>query len=48
MNINLKTIKYTKEAIGSKLMDLGLRGVFENLTPEAKEVKAKMNKTRAT
>ena len=29
--------------MGTKFMDLGLRGVFVNLTPKAREVKAKIN-----
>ena len=37
------TIDQKKENIGTKLMDLGLRKDFMNLTPKAREGKAKIN-----
>ena len=43
MNIRPETIKYIEENIDTKLTVIGLRGVFVNLTPKAKEVKAKLN-----
>lgn len=42
MNIRSKTIKY-KENIGAQLTDLGLREIFVNLTPKAREIKAKIH-----
>ena len=36
-------LDYTERDIVTKLMDVGLRGVFVNLTPKAREVKAKLN-----
>ena len=42
LNIRPKTIK-CKESMGAKFTDLGLRGIFVNLTPKAREVKAKLN-----
>ena len=37
-------MNYIEENIGTKLIDLGLREVFVNLTPKAWEAKAKINK----
>lgn len=43
LNIRPKTVRYTEENIGTKLRDLGHREHFIDLTPKAKEAKAKRN-----
>ena len=45
LNIRPETLKFLEENIGSNLTDIGLSGVFVDLTPEAKEIKAKINET---
>ena len=45
LNIRPETIKFLEENIGSNLTDIGLSGVFVDLTPEAKEIKQKINET---
>ena len=39
-----KTIKHIEEKRGTKLVDLGLREDFINLTPPKKKIKGKINK----
>ena len=45
LNIRPETLKLLEENIGSNLTDIGLSGVFVDLTPEAKEIKQKINET---
>ena len=43
MNIRPETIIYTDKNIDTKVMNIRLRWVFVNLTPKAREAKAKIN-----
>ena len=43
LNIRSETINYIEEDTGTKLMGLGPREHFINVTPKAREVKAKIN-----
>ena len=43
LNIRPETINCIEENIGTKLMDLGIREDFINLTSKAREVKAQIN-----
>ena len=43
LNIRPETINCIEENIGTKLMDLGFREDFINLTSKAREVKAQIN-----
>ena len=38
-----ETMRHVIENIGTKLMGLGLRGIFVNLTPKTGEAKEKIN-----
>ena len=42
LNLRPETINQIEENLGIKLMDLGLREDFMNLTSKAREVKAKI------
>ena len=44
MNIRAETIKFLQENVGSNLLDIGLKRVFLDMTPKARETKAKINK----
>ena len=44
MNARHETIKFLEENIGGKLTDIGLRDIFVDLTPKARETKAKIIK----
>ena len=44
MNVRPEIIKFLEENIGSSLIDTHLRGVFVDLIPKAREIKAKISK----
>ena len=44
MNVRPEIIKFLQENVGSSLTDIHLRGVFVDLTPKAREIKAKISK----
>ena len=43
LNMRPEIINYTEENIATKLINLGLRGDFMNLTSKARKIKAKIN-----
>jgi len=43
LNVTAKTIKLLEENIGSNFFDIGHRNIFLDLSPQAKETKAKSN-----
>ena len=44
LSVIMKTVKLLDENIGSKLFDSGLRGIFLDMSPQAREIIAKINK----
>ena len=44
LNIRPETIKFLEENIGGKLTDVSLTNMVLDLTPMAREIKAKINK----
>ena len=44
LNIRPVTIKLLEENIGSEFFDIGLRDIFLDMSPQARETKAKINK----
>lgn len=44
LDIRLETIKVPEENIGSMLSDINLSNIFLDISPQAKETKAKINK----
>jgi len=43
LNVRPETIKLLEENIGSNLFDIGLSNIFLDMSPQAKETKAKIN-----
>ena len=43
LNVRAETIKLLKEMIGSNLFGIGLRNIFLDVSPQARETKAKLN-----
>ena len=44
MNVRPETLKILEENIGGEPLDVSLSDVFSDLTPKARETKAKINK----
>ena len=44
MNVSHETIKLLEENIGKTLLNINMSNFFMNISPRAKETKAKMNK----
>ena len=43
LNVRHETIKLLKENIGHHFLDIGHSNIFMDMSPEAREIKAKMN-----
>ena len=43
LNVRPKTTKLLKENIGSNFLDINLSNIFMDMSPQAKETKAKIN-----
>ena len=43
LNVRPEFIKFSGENIGSNLLDIGHRTIFLNMSPQARETKAKLN-----
>ena len=44
LNVRPETVKLLEENIGSMLFDIGLGNIFLDITPQARETKAKISK----
>ena len=44
LNVKPKTIKFLEENLGNTLFDIGLSNNFLDLSPQAREIRAKINK----
>ena len=44
LTVRPETTKFLEEHIGGNLIDIGVSDSFEDLTPKARETKAKINK----
>ena len=44
LNISCNTIKVLEENIGRKISDIPLRNIFTDMSPEARDIKERINK----